>query len=70
MILVVEHQRGAVTIGNVGSVNHDSEDEPLGVDEEMPLAATQLLRTVIAVGPPFSVVLTDWLSRMAALGSG
>jgi hypothetical protein len=70
MILVVQHQRGTVTVGDVGGVNYDSEDEPLGVDEEMSLATTQVLRTVIAMGPPFSVVLTDWLSRMAALGSG
>ena len=69
-ILSVEHQEGTVTVGDVGGMNDRAQEEALGIDQQMPLAATQFLRAIIAAGPPFSVVLTDWLSRLAALGSG
>ena len=34
----------------------------------MPLASGNPLTRVITAGPPFSVVFTDWLSMIAALG--
>ena len=40
------------------------------IDSDMSLATHHLLTSVIATRPPFSVVLTDWLSMIAALGVG
>jgi hypothetical protein len=45
-------------------------DQPEGVDQQVPLATVDLLGAVVAVRPPFSVVLTLWLSRITALGVG
>jgi hypothetical protein len=33
------------------------------------LATVDLLAHVVSMGPPFSVVFTDWLSMIPALGS-
>ena len=40
-----------------------------GIHDYVTLAARHLLASIVAVRPPFSVVLTDWLSMMAALGT-
>ena len=42
----------------------------LRIGQDMPFAAFDLLAAVKAAKPPFSAVLTDWLSMMAALGVG
>jgi hypothetical protein len=55
-------ERRAVDVG--------PEDQPEGVDQEVALAAVEPLGSVVAVPPPRSVVLTLWLSRIAALGVG
>jgi len=61
----VQQEPAAVAIGDVSRVDHGLEDEPLGVDEQVPLAALYLLAAVVADGrwlsgrPPLSVVLTD-----------
>jgi hypothetical protein len=48
---------------------HDyGEHEPHDIDQKMSLATVHFLSRVVAMDPPFSVVLTDWLSIMAALG--
>jgi hypothetical protein len=49
-------------------VDGHREDQAEAVDEDVPLAAIDLLARVVALRPPFSVVLTDWLSMMAAEG--
>jgi hypothetical protein len=36
----------------------------------MPFPAIDLFRPIITFNPPFSVVFTDWLSTIAALGPG
>src|SRR5260221_2129220 len=64
----VSHQAPAIAVLYVGGPDHDFEQEALGVDQEMPLAPAHLLVRVVAAWPPFCVVLTDWLSRIAALG--
>jgi hypothetical protein len=46
------------------------EQKPKRVDQDVPLAPIYLLAGIVASGPPFSVVFTDWLSKMAALGVG
>jgi len=67
---VGEHQPGPVAVGDVGRVDDDLQDQAGGVDQQVALAPAQLLGAVVAARPPFSVVLTDWLSKMAALGVG
>jgi hypothetical protein len=42
----------------------------LGVRQDMTLAALDLLTRGVAARPPLSVVFTDWLSMMPAVGSG
>jgi hypothetical protein len=43
-------------------------DQPENIYEQMAFAAIDLLARIVAVRAPLSVVLTDWLSMMAALG--
>ena len=61
---------GHVRIPQIGGVDEDTHEETRRVNEEMALAAVELLRAVIAVGPPFSVVFTVWASMIAAEGCG
>ena len=53
-------------------MNDGLHQQPLGVDEKMALLALDLLSCVEPVridgGPPFSALLTLWLSMMAAEG--
>src|SRR2546423_12992489 len=60
----------AVMVLNIGLVHELVHDQPIRVDQEMPLAAFDLFAPVVAAPPPFWLVLTDWLSMMAALGVG
>lgn len=68
----VQHQRSAVAILNVGGVNRDAQQQAERIDEDMALAARDLLGRVKALrieqGPPFGAVLALWLSIMAAVG--
>lgn len=70
--VTVQDQKGAVAILQVGRMDGDGKDQAEGVDEEMAFLAFDLLARVIArrvdVRPPFSALLTLWLSITAALG--
>ena len=44
------------------------QQQPERIDQDVTLASVDLLARIVAVDPPFSVVLTDWLSRIAAEG--
>lgn len=59
---------GTLAVLHARRRDDDDEEEPERIDEHMALASVQLLGRVIAMAPPFSVVLTDWLSMMPALG--
>src|SRR2546423_15581830 len=50
-----------------GLVHELVHDQPIRVEQEVPLAAFDLFAPVVAAPPPFWLVLTDWLSMMAAL---
>jgi site-specific DNA recombinase len=63
-----EHQLRALVVLDVGGMDHDGQDQPHRVDEDVPLPARDPLTAVVAPGPPFSVVRPVWLSRMAAEG--
>src|SRR5439155_320033 len=63
-----EYEFRAVTILNVGRMNDCDQYEPHHVDEQMSFASIDLFARIVAVRPPFSVVLTDWESMTPALG--
>src|SRR4051794_888265 len=66
----LEEIADAVRVLDVGGVDDHAEQQARGVDPDVPLPAPYLLRRVVAAGPPFSVVLTLWVSTMTALGLG
>lgn len=59
-----------VAILNVGWMHTQREDQSEGVHDHMTLAPLDFLARVVSPRPPFSAVLTDWLSRMPTLGVG
>ena len=71
-----EHGRhdeyAAVAILNVSSMNDGMNQQALRIDENVPLLALDLLSRVVARrinrSPPFSALLTLWLSMTAAVG--
>src|SRR5213082_1284852 len=65
-----QHQPGADPVLDRGAVHHHGEQKARGIDYDVPLAALDFLARVVPTEPPFSVVFTDWLSTMAALGVG
>ena len=51
-------------------MNCHRQEQPQGVHYNAAFTSRDLLAGVVAPRPPFSVVFTDWLSIMAALGVG
>jgi len=66
------HQHAAITVLQGGRMDDGVQDQTLRVYKEMALLAFDLLASVEAVGidtaPPFSALLTLWLSMTAAVG--
>jgi hypothetical protein len=60
---------GAIPILDPSGMHHHDQEQPQDIDDDVALAPTDALAAVIAPDPPFSVVLTVWLSMMPALGS-
>ena len=65
-----QHQLGPVAVLDIGRMHNDGQEQTQGVYDDVPLAALDLLAGVVAAGPPFSTVFTDWLSMIAAEGLG
>jgi hypothetical protein len=67
-----KQQDAAVAILDIGGVNDGVEQQTQRIYENMALLAFDLLARIIAMridtGPPFSALLTLWLSMMAAVG--
>jgi len=65
-------QRPAVAVLDVGGVHDGVHQQALGIDEDVPLLAFDLLAGIVAPRinrrPPFSALLTLWLSIIAAVG--
>ena len=60
-----------IPILDIGRMHHHHrQQQPHGIYNDMSLSTIDLLASVIATRPPFPVVLTDWLSMIAALGVG
>jgi hypothetical protein len=68
MLDLLQQIPGAVGVLDIGGMDKDTEQEAGGIDPDMALAALDLLGSVVAARPPFSVVLTLWVSMMAAVG--
>jgi len=67
---LLQQRFGRIAILHVGGEHHQSPDQAQRVDEQVPLAPAYFLGPVPAMDPPFSVVLTLWLSTTTALGVG
>src|SRR4029079_18936425 len=70
-----ENLLGSFPIILVGGRDKHFQKASVGIHEEVTLATLDLFMGVItdivlAAAPPFSVVLTDWLSKTAAEGVG
>ena len=67
-----QQRDAAVTILDPGRMDNRVQQETLCVDEDVPLLALDQLARIEAVwidaGPPFSALLTLWLSMMHAVG--
>ena len=61
---------GPVSVLDIRGMNGQHHDQSQRVDDHMTLAAKDFLARVVSPIPPFSAVLTDWLSRMPTLGVG
>lgn len=61
---------GTVSVLNVGRVNDHTQQQTDRIDQNMPFPAFYLFARIVTTRPPFSVVFTDWLSMIAALGVG
>ena len=67
-----KQQDAAITILDIGGMNDGVEQQTQRIYENMALLAFDLLARIIAMridtSPPFSALLTLWLSMMAAVG--
>ena len=67
-----QDQHAAVTVLDVGRMNQRMKQQPYRVDEDVALLALDLLARIIPAridaNPPFSALLTLWLSMMQAVG--
>jgi hypothetical protein len=65
-------QKTAIAVLDIGGMHKGMYWQALRVDQDVPLLALDFLATIearrINVAPPFSALLTLWLSMMAAVG--
>ena len=65
-----KHKFGSIAVLDIRSMDDNGQKQSQSVYDDMALASRDLLARIVSTRPPFSVVLTDWLSMMAALGVG
>jgi hypothetical protein len=65
-----KQQFGPIPILDCRGMHHHCQQQPQRIDQDMPLATVDLLPRIVPMYPPFSVVFTDWLSTIPAVGSG
>ena len=58
----------AVGVLDVGGVDEDAQQQATGIDGDVAFAPPDLLGRIVAPRSPFSVVLTLWVSMIAAVG--
>ena len=64
----VYDQLRSISVLNISRMYHHGQQQPYGIHYDVSLSTVDLLASIIATRPSFSVVFTDWLSMMAALG--
>jgi hypothetical protein len=67
---LLQNQSCAIPILDVSRMYNHHQNQAEGIHENVPFTPRNLLSCVVASVPPFSAVLTVWLSRMPALGVG
>jgi hypothetical protein len=67
---LLHQQLATIPILDIGRMHNQGHDQAQRVYDQMTLAAAYFLARVVATVPPFSAVLTDWLSRMPTEGVG
>lgn len=69
---LAQHRTGAVAVLYAGRMHDDAQQEAKRVDQDVTLAAGDLLARVVALRvdrrPPFCAALALWLSMIAAVG--
>ncbi len=66
---VVHHQPCPVPVLDIGGMHHHRHHHAHGIHQQMACASVEVVASISPARPPFSVVVTDWLSRIAALGA-
>ena len=66
--LWLQKQLGSLALLHVGRMHQNAHQQAEGINQEVALTPIYILGFVVTVRPPFSVVLTLWLSRITALG--
>lgn len=74
-LAALQNELGAIAILNTGRMDFDLKHQAVRIYEKMSLTSFDMLARIIANSvlffrPPFSAVLTDWLSITAAEGVG
>jgi hypothetical protein len=54
---------------DIGGMHHHRHHHAHGIHQQMACASVDGFASISPARPPFSVVVTDWLSRIAALGA-
>ena len=66
----LQHKPPAIPILDVSRVHHHDQNQPESVDKQVSFTPRKPLSRIVTAVPPFSAVLTLWLSKIAALGLG
>ena len=66
---VAHHQPCPVPVLDIGGMHHHRHHHAHGIHQQMACASVDVVASISPVRPPFSVVVTDWRSRIAALGA-
>ena len=66
----IDDQPRPISVLDIGRMHHHRQQQAHGIYDDVSLSTVDLLTSIIATRPPFSVVFTLWLSMIAALGVG
>ena len=66
----IDDQPRTISVLDIGRMHHHRQQQAHGIYDDVSLSTVDLLTSIIATRPPFSVVFTLWLSMIAALGGG
>ena len=67
---LIDDQPRPISVLDIGRMHHHRQQQAHGIYDDVSLSTVDLLTSIIATRPSFSVVFTLWLSMIAALGVG